>query len=282
MLTNLGEIQWLVRQAGLILGPFTEHELREKLDSGDISPDCEVGEPGSDNFIPIEQLEDQAIHEAVAKARVRVTYDQRGEKLAEVQRKRALKIAIAIAIAVGIVASGVAIVGNYIAVHGASDNPDSSADITIDPPTVAKAKKTQTEDMLAYGAVKKNARNGRNATARGGTKVKGGPAGAPDPDGLDTGEVDEAGYTALVTKYRPALVPCIRAAVADIKTPARIPIEFTVNNDGRVSKVWIDNPEYRDNAPLTDCLTKELQKWPFAKGGAATSISLAFNVGPRK
>ena len=43
---------------------------------------------------------------------------------------------------------------------------------------------------------------------------------------------------------------------------AKIPIEFVIGNDGRVAKLWVDNPQFKQG-PLYECLLRELQKWPF-------------------
>ena len=61
--------------------------------------------------------------------------------------------------------------------------------------------------------------------------------------------------------------------------PMRIPIEFSIAETGKVSKVWVDNPDFRTGV-LPECLLKELQKWPFRASpvGGAT-VQLSFNIG---
>jgi hypothetical protein len=43
----------------------------------------------------------------------------------------------------------------------------------------------------------------------------------------------------------------------------KIPIEFTIANNGRVNKLWISHPRYK-RGDLETCLLQEMGKWPFA------------------
>jgi peroxiredoxin len=76
------------------------------------------------------------------------------------------------------------------------------------------------------------------------------------------------------------LYPCVADEAG--KHPGlatKIPIEFVIGNDGRVSKVWVDHSLFKDTA-LADCLLKELQKWPFrAYEGERATVGLSFRVG---
>jgi hypothetical protein len=104
-------------------------------------------------------------------------------------------------------------------------------------------------------------------------------SGSEDPEGLTMGEVDEAAISAVVAKHKPSLIPCIRQ-VAKPGLVAKIPIEFAISDSGRVTKVWVDNADFKGTG-LTECLLKELQKWPFKSGAAGASVNLSFNIGKR-
>jgi len=47
-----------------------------------------------------------------------------------------------------------------------------------------------------------------------------------------------------------------------------------------VSKVWVDNPDFKAG-PLPECLMRELQKWPFKAQGTSASVGFAFNIGKK-
>ena len=64
-------------------------------------------------------------------------------------------------------------------------------------------------------------------------------------------------------------------------SPQKIPIEFSIGGNGRVTKVWVDHPEYK-NGPLPECLLTQLQKWPFkTHDGENVNVSLSFTVGTK-
>jgi hypothetical protein len=52
-----------------------------------------------------------------------------------------------------------------------------------------------------------------------------------------------------------------------------------VGNDGKVVKLWVDHPKYSEG-PLSQCLLRELQKWPFKPyPGEQATVSLSFTIG---
>ena len=59
----------------------------------------------------------------------------------------------------------------------------------------------------------------------------------------------------------------------------KIPIEFVIGNNGKVTKVWVDHPDYK-SGPLPECLLRALQQWPFKNyEGEQANVSLSFNIG---
>ena len=60
---------------------------------------------------------------------------------------------------------------------------------------------------------------------------------------------------------------------------AKIPIEFVIGNDGRVTKLWIDHPMFKEGS-LPECLLRELQKWSFKSyPGEQATVGFSFKVG---
>jgi len=105
-----------------------------------------------------------------------------------------------------------------------------------------------------------------------------------DPDGLDMGvEYDQEAINRVVEKNKGKLRFCLAEEVK--RRPgftAKIPIEFTIGNDGRVSKLWVDHPQLKQG-PLHQCFLDELRKWPFKPfNGSGPSVGLTFNIAPAK
>jgi len=82
-----------------------------------------------------------------------------------------------------------------------------------------------------------------------------------------------------VAKNKASLIPCIKT-VAKPGVFLKIPIEFSIAEAGKVSKVWVDNSDLKGSG-LEECLLKELQKWPFKATHSGNSVNLSFNVGKK-
>ena len=62
---------------------------------------------------------------------------------------------------------------------------------------------------------------------------------------------------------------------------AKVPIEFTIGNDGKVAQLWVDHPQLKKGA-LYDCFFTELRKWPFKSyAGERATVGLSFTVGKK-
>ncbi len=85
---------------------------------------------------------------------------------------------------------------------------------------------------------------------------------------------------AVVGREQRTLVPCFRdEATRSPDFRGDVPIEFAVGNDGRVAKLWIDEPRFREGA-LRECLVRALAAWRFDPfPGQRPTVSLAFGIG---
>ncbi len=295
----MAEQAWLFRQSELVLGPVSSKQLIEKLYSGEIGVDAEVQVLGTGTFRKLSDIQEFRVHVAKANAKQRVeTHVAQAEQKGRTRVKRSLALGVVALVAAGV---GVAFLGRYLAVHTPlSKTADELAwgDIDISAPTIGKAKRRDNDELVDYpGAGKKSnpvavAKNGSatgspatgsavatpssaNPAAAGKTKMD-----KADSDGLQVGEVDTGAINEVVAKYKPTLVQCIRQ-IAQPGVSARIPIEFSIGETGRVSKVWVDNPDYKTGV-LPDCLLRELQKWPFrASSSGGATVQLSFNIGKR-
>ena len=280
---------WLYRQSDLILGPVPAKQIIDKLYKGELGASSEVQLMGSGAFRPLSEVAEFRIHLAKAAAKQRV--DAQAEAHQATQKKRLVRAVVGLAVVLLLIGAGVAAVGRYLAVHsltGKSTEELAWGDITVDSPTIKRAKRTLDDELVVYNdshGTKKPPPVAQANVPRPERPTPGpqptGPKpkpGAEDPEGLSMGEVDEAGINAVVARHKPTLVPCIRQ-VAKPGVVAKIPIEFAISENGKVTKVWVDNTDFKDPG-LTECLLKELQKWPF-KAGAGASVNLSFNVGKR-
>ena len=284
---------WLFREGDLILGPVPSQQIIDKLYTGELLPQSEVQQLGSGRFQKVSDIPDFKVHVAKSEAKKRV--DAHAHEHQSEQKKkltRALAIGAGVLVTLGIV---VAVLGSYLAVHtpnGKTAEELAWGDITIDAPTISKAKRRVDDELVDYqGSVKKpptgasptaianrNTPTGTSPTNKPPTGTK--PAqGNSDPDGMAMGEVDAAGINAVVAKNKSSLIPCIKT-VAKPGVYLKIPIEFSIAEAGKVSKVWVDNPELKDSG-LQECLLKELQKWPFKQAHSGNSVNLSFNVGKK-
>lgn len=291
---------WLVRQDGLVLGPIPGGKVVEKLFAGEIDARTEVQQVGGGDFRRLSEEDAFRVHLAKAQAKQRV--DRQAQSQAEVEAKRRnVRIGIIALVALLLVAvAGSA--ARYLAVHKPWKDADELAYadyISVELPTISRARHA-TEELLEYpgaGPGKKRPTAPGSAPDRptqdprnvaGPAKppaTRPPPAGKPrneDPDGMQMGEVDQDAINAVVASHQKSLFPCLMpVAQAKPNVATRIPIEFVVGADGKVTKVWIDNPEYKEGA-LQECMMKELQKWPFKPGQASATVNLAFTVGGKK
>lgn len=274
---------WLFRQSDLILGPVPAKQIIDKLYSGELTPATEVQLMGAGQFTRLADVPEFKVHVAKAQAKMRV--DSAAAEHSKAQRTKLVRI---VSVAGGIllvIGVAVAVLGNYIAVHGGKSAEELAwGDITIDAPTVSKARRAASDDFVDYTGSTHKQPTGtapKNPVATGQNPVPNKPKpGTEDAEGLQMGEVDEAGINAVVARNKPTLIPCIKSVAKPDMPATKIPIEFAISEAGKVTKVWVDNPDFKDTG-LQECLLKELQKWPFKAGPSGASVNLSFNIGKR-
>lgn len=269
---------WLYRQGDLILGPVPTNVLIDKLFTGEVRRASEVQVMGSGIFRRIEQIPELMVHLAKAEAKLRIDAQAAAHHSTVKKRTRTVVGAAAgVLLAIGGV---VAVVGQYAAVHvGGAD--DEYADISVDTPTIGKARRSEGDEMVDYTGTggKKlpgGARPGPGPSAVG-SKPK---MGQPDTEGMQMGEADQAMINGVIAANKKSLFPCLKA-IAKPGEAIKVPLEFALAETGKVTKVWVDNPDLRDSG-LQECVFAELQKWPFKPGASGTAVKLSFNVGNGK
>jgi hypothetical protein len=286
--------QWLFREGDLILGPVPSQQIIDKLFTHELSGDSEVQRLGGGSFQKVVDVPEFKVHVAKAEAKRRVDAHEQAHKT-EVKEKqlRMLGIGAASLVVLGII---VGVIGNSLAkrsLTGQSVEELAWGDITIDAPTISTARRREDEELVDYHGSGKRPPAGTavatgklppggnppTGTTRPPTGTTRPPMGNADPDGMSMGEVDEAGINSVVARNKATLIPCIKT-VAKPGVFLKIPIEFSIAEAGKVSKVWVDNPDLKDSG-LHECLLKELQKWPFKPAHAGNSVNLSFNVGKK-
>jgi len=274
--------QWLFRQAGLVLGPLLTEQIIEKLYLGALDGNTEVAAVGQNVFRHLAQIDVFKVDLAKAQAKLRVDRIVGAER-SKRARRRNFKVVIVATLAAA-AAVGAARGAKYLAVY-TPFRMERLEEISVEPPTIGLAKaRLESEDLLDYPSSDANRRKALarlQERSRRGQSTRADP-GSPeaDSDGLRTGAFDRAAINAVVASRQKMLYPCVADEAG--KHPGldtKIPIEFVIGNDGRVSKVWVDHSVFRDG-PLAGCLLKELQKWPFkAYDGERATVGLSFRVG---
>jgi hypothetical protein len=275
---------WLYKDGDLLLGPVQGGQIIQKLFAGELDRNSLVSPMGEGSFRKIGEVEDFRVALAKAEAHRRVDAAARVEA-AKVSRSRNVRLAIVATVAV-IVAAGAAVGARYLAVHNPfkTQSDDGFGDITVEPPTIALARSRHSEEELidypVGGPGPGKSRSGRTGAGRVGSgKMTDATA---DPDGLQVAQFDNDAINSVVASHQRSLFTCFREEAS--RNPgfaAKIPLEFVIGNNGRVSKLWVDHPNYK-SGPMADCLLRELQKWPFkAYEGENATVSLSFNIGKR-
>jgi len=302
-----GDEPWLFRQGDLVLGPLTGQQLVEKLYTGEMTPDTLIAPPGERNFTRLGDVEIFKVHVARAAAKARVDAEHRAER-ERTMRKRMI-IGGIVALVTLLLGIGTWRVARWFAVHGPGGEDEEFAGISVELPTITLAQARATEEeLIAYPTTPgktpdkpATVADNRPKPATPGTTTPTTPPTAvaarpPDkkptlpkagvstePDGLSMGvEFDQGAINKVVASSQRTLFHCFKEEAE--RRPgfaAKVPIEFVIGNDGKVSKLWVDHPQLKQG-PLYQCLFTELQKWPFKPyKGSLASVGLAFTVGKK-
>ena len=283
---------WLVRHDALVIGPLPGAQVVEKLYAGELDGRSEISVLGSGQFRPLAEVDGFKVHLAKADAKHRV--DAHAHSQAKASRSsRNLKIGLVAAVAV-LVAGAMGLAMRWVAVRGSWKNADELAYadlIEVEPPVITRAKaRANEEELVDYpGSTKRPGDRPPDKTRPAAPRPDKTPApGTPRPgktapeeaDGMQMAQVDQEAINAVVRAKQRTLFPCLAAEAQ--KKPglaARIPIEFTVGNEGKVTKLWVDNPQFKEGS-LPECLLRELQKWQFkANESGGATVSLSFKLG---
>ncbi|WPB81753.1 AgmX/PglI C-terminal domain-containing protein [Archangium violaceum] len=303
------DTQWLYRQGDLVLGPLTGHQLVEKLYAGQVTGKTEVSATGPSGFRKLEELDAFKLHVSKAAAKQRVEAEARALRARRLRQK--LFAAAVAAVVLGVLGAGAWQIARYSSVYLPGVKRDELS-IEVSTPVITVAKRSRPEELFEYPGEPKQQTAERPSTkppetapdkpetrpdskpekvaSVAGSKPDRRPAGGrptgkvtTDADGLST-EVnyDQAAINRVVKQSQSTLYRCFKEEAE--RRPgfaAKVPLEFTIGNDGRVAQLWVDHPQLK-KGPLFDCLLGEMKKWPFkAYTGERATVNLAFTIGKK-
>lgn len=300
---GLAANRWLYKQADVLLGPIDQDQLVELLFSGDVDGKTPVAVHGGDLvFTPLGDQDIFRLQVAKAEAKHRVEAQSAARDCAERKRSLARVLATVVALCVALFGAGRA--AYWLAIHRPWERSIQLPEpvITDELPQVKLASARAGDEELTYpdarssaasahaGKVVASASRGHEKppVSRGTVSRPQSGAGAPAsraPAGEEVQSLqlwDQDAINAVVRANKGALHPCLAAEARrqSGSWSARIPIEFTIGNDGHVTKLWIDNPDYKgESSELYKCMLAELRRWRFpGYGGEQANVSLAFSI----
>ncbi|QRN93308.1 AgmX/PglI C-terminal domain-containing protein [Archangium violaceum] len=297
--------QWLYRQGDLVLGPLSGHQVVEKLYTGELTGKTEVSASGPSGFRKLEELDAFQLH--VSKAAVKLKVEAEARAAHARRRSQRLMVGGVAALVLSGLGLGAWHISRYASVY--LPGVDRELDIKVDPPVITVAKRSVPEELFEYPGepkrppvankppeskpldtpTEKPGKPEKVASASPLPKPGRTPGGRPtgkvttDADGLST-EVnyDMASINRVVKQYQSSLFRCFKEEAE--RRPgfsAKVPLEFTIGNDGHVAQLWVDHPQLK-KGPLFDCLFGELKKWPFKPyPGERATVNLAFTIGKK-
>ena len=291
------EGHWLFRHGDLVLGPVSGRQIVEKLQGGELTPDSLIAPAGERDFHKVRDVEAFKVHVALSEARARVDAAVLVEQ--EKNRKRMMILAGVAGGLVLVLGSGGFLLARNAAIHGWLGEEEFEG-IEMEAPVIRLAQARQDdEELFEYptnGAARPSGKPAGEAPPKPGAKPTAvaarsedrkppRPTGAvaTDPDGMEVAQqFDQSAINRVVAGNKSSLFRCFKEeAERSPGLAAKVPLEFVIGNDGRVSKLWVDNPQFK-KGPLYDCLLSELQKWPFrAYEGERATVGLSFNIGKR-
>lgn len=280
---------WLFKQGDLLLGPVPFSKLLELLYSGEVDEATPVAPFNLDpKFTPLGEVERFRVHLAKAKAKLRVEAQSHAE---DARRRHARMLRMA---AVGATSIALLLAGGKLAWWLALHRPWEKSIQLPEPvitedelPHIKLASARTGEDELAYPAS-----TGTPGVKPKPTDRKPKPAAQPHavaarsrPEGDDVGlaqQWDQGAINSVVRANKATLHPCLAAEAKRQSAgwEASVPIEFTIANDGHVSRLWIDHRDYKsEDSSLFQCMMTELKKWKFPPyEGEQANVSLGFRI----
>ena len=311
---------WLYRQHGLLLGPITYEAIVAEIENGNIAGDAEACQQGQTNaFRPVS--EEPLFMVALAKAEAKNKVEAQHRDAVNTRRKAAgIKGGIIIVFTIfGFII--IAALTRYLAVNRPWERKVTLPDpiITDELPVISLSSRraSSEEEGLAYPIGNQKPAQSQEAsasapvavaqnTAKGDGRQSGQPSASKkhasaaktsskasrtqqDSSGLTSQqEWDEDAIQQVLAAKKKTIHPCLteevhRQSASNPTWSARIPLEFTVSNSGKVVKLWIDHYEFKSpDSALYKCIFKALSTWKFpAYAGEQANVSLAFNVQAR-
>jgi hypothetical protein len=288
---------WLFKQGDLLLGPVQFTKIVELLYAGDLDDTTPVApfnlEP---KFIPLGQVERFRVHLAKSKAKLRVEAASQTMNR-ERRRGRLVKLSATGLLSIGLLIGG-GLLAWWLAIHRPWERQIQMPEGVIeDEMPQIKLASARSGDELAYPDARDtpshprprqprnpvNPANPANPSHPGTNPATNLPKPGTNPDDVAVVQQwDQEAINGVVRASKATLHPCLAAETRREKPgwEARIPIEFTIGNDGHVSKLWIDNPDFKgEGSELFKCMYAELRKWKFPNyQGEQANVSLAFRI----
>lgn len=272
--------EWLFRRAGQVFGPVDSRGIAAMLYRGELDGETPVS-PGDGEWRPLGEVSVFLVHAKRAEAGLRVEREVTGARLLHARRtrRRALGAAAGVLLLVAAAVGGVV----YLKSGEASTSPlleDFGAGIRIASAARVGVTGRAVEEELVDVPPGAPGRAAPAPTRRPPRPAAPAPSGAVDGGELVAAQFDAGKIQAVVGREQKTLAPCFRAEAA--RSPdfaGDVPIEFAIGNDGRVARLWIDEPRFRQGA-LADCLQAALATWRFDPfPGQRPTVSLAFRIG---
>lgn len=275
--------EWLFKKGGQVFGPVGSKGLAEMLYRGEIEATTSVisaDRRDESHWTPVAQVPLFVLHAKKAEALRKVE----GEFRLEAKRGRR-RLALFLVAAAALTALGVLAIRKQGGRTGSRWLEDFGEGIRVaSPARVGLPRRVpgdeiavtldSTEPSKAKGPVRSSPNSGASMTQGKDTSR------SSVHDDLVEARFDAKAIETGVSRQQRMLVPCFKAEVA--RSPdyrGRVPLEFAIGNDGRVSALWIDEPRFKEGT-LKDCVWSAMATWRFDPfPGERPTVKLAFEVG---
>jgi hypothetical protein len=270
--------EWLFERGGQLFGPLSSREIAAMLYRGEIGAATRVS-AGDGRWTPVGQVPVFLVHAKKAEAALRVDREVTGARIVA-RRRRRLKIAVvlvAIAAVLGL--------GAWLGLRLGPKVEDALlADFgggisIVQPARVGGGRRADVEDEVEV------------ELDVGAPAPRAGARPAPAPSARPSGEAaggdlavgahwSEANIQAVVAREQRTLAPCLREeAQRSPDWAGQIPLEFAIGNDGRVARLWIDEPRLKSGR-LHECLLATLRRWRFEPfPGQQPTVTMTLGIG---
>jgi hypothetical protein len=279
--------EWLFRREGQVFGPLSSRQIAVMLYRGEIGPETTVS-AGDGRWMPVGQVSIFLLHAKKAEAALRVDREITGARL--VARRRGRVKAAALAVALLLVVGG-AITGTWLLAQGPSiaDDPELQGfgeGVSIVAPARVGSGRRPAEDEVEV-VIEPEGSGGASGLSGLARRTPSPSAGRPTPSGDAAGgdlavgaSWNEANIQAVIGRQQRTLAPCLREeAQRSPDWAGRIPIEFAIGNDGRVARLWIDEPRFKSGR-LQECLLGALARWRFEPfPGQQPTVTMTLGIG---